>query len=67
LTGISRLQHRRILSQFLENAAQRVADQGMIVEQENLHLTSPFEARAQRIVESRQGTKPWFCGLTECI
>src|SRR6476620_6012384 len=37
LTAIRGLQHSRVVRQFLENATQRVANQGVIVDQKNLH------------------------------
>jgi hypothetical protein len=38
--GRSGIEHYRLLSQFLEHAAQGIADQGVIGDQQNLHPAS---------------------------
>src|SRR6185295_8535181 len=42
LPRIDRLDDRRVLLQLLQHAAQRVPDQGVIVNDENLHAHSAF-------------------------
>jgi len=37
LAAIGRLEHRRVAPQLLEDAAQRVTNQGVIVDDENFH------------------------------
>jgi hypothetical protein len=71
LSGIRRLQHRRLRCQFLENAAQRVADQRMVVDEKNLHARH-ISGRSrwrilQTLIECIRGAKNWGGAQVERI
>src|SRR6202030_3102169 len=51
LPAIRCLQHDRVIRQFLENAPQRVANQGVIVDQKTLHTGYLFKSSRQELLQ----------------